>query len=154
MLRKDRESALEAAPASPTREARPEIATTLGPDTTFTGKLTFEKPLKVDGTFEGELHTNGYLIVGKSGQVKADLNVGETLIEGKVTGNVNAERRVELAPTAVLQGDIKANRLAVSEGATFVGHCDVNPSRKAERIEPKAPPILTQREVHIAPARA
>jgi cytoskeletal protein CcmA (bactofilin family) len=154
MLRKDKNSVMDTTPVYSDRDERPEIATTLGPDTTFKGTMTFEKPLKVDGTFEGELHTNGYLIVGKSGQVKADLNVGETRIEGKVSGNVNAERRVDLAPTAVLHGDIKANRLAIAEGATFVGHCDVNPARKAERPAPKPAPAFQQKEIQVAPAGA
>lgn len=155
MLRKERNSLTDSVPSYEERDERPEIATTLGPDTTFKGTLTFEKPLKIDGTFEGELHTNGYLIVGKSGQVKADLNVGETRVDGKVSGNVNAERRVELAPTAVLHGDIKASRLAIAEGATFVGHCDVNPARKTEKPPvPKAAPAFQQKEIQVASAGA
>lgn len=154
MLRKDRDSVNDSLPSYAERADRPEIATTLGPDTTFKGSLTFEKPLKIDGTFEGELHTNGYLIVGKSGQVKADLNVGETRVEGKVSGNVNAESRVELAPSAVLHGDIKATRLAIAEGATFVGHCDVNPARKTEKPVPKAAPAFQQKEIQVAAAGA
>ncbi len=154
MLRKERNSVTDSYPTYEEREGRPEIATTLGPDTTFKGTLTFEKPLKIDGTFEGELHTNGYLIVGKSGKVEADLNVGESRIEGKVSGNVNAESRVELAPTAVLHGDIKASRLAIEEGATFVGHCDVNPARKTEKPTPKPAPAFQQKEVQVATAGA
>jgi cytoskeletal protein CcmA (bactofilin family) len=105
-----------------------EVETTLGSDTKFKGTLTFEKPLKIDGNFEGQLTTKGSLIVGKSGEVHADIQSGNVVIDGKVSGNIVAEGKLQMNPTASLIGDIKAARLAIAEGATFVGHCDVNPA--------------------------
>lgn len=105
-----------------------DVETTLGSDTTFKGTLAFEKPLKIDGKFDGELTTKGSLIVGQSGEVHATIRVGDIIINGTVSGNIAADGKVQLNPTASLIGDIKAARLAIAEGATFVGNCDVNPA--------------------------
>ena len=43
-----------------------EVATNLGADTCFKGTLTFEKPVRIDGKFEGDISTNGFLYIGKS----------------------------------------------------------------------------------------
>ncbi len=71
-----------------------EVETTLGADTNFKGVLTFEKPLKIDGKFEGQLTTKGSLIVGQSGEVHADVKAGNVVIDGKVSGNIGAEGKV------------------------------------------------------------
>ncbi|MBN1425650.1 polymer-forming cytoskeletal protein [Candidatus Fermentibacteria bacterium] len=130
MIKRDRQSEwddpVQPRPFAPTPEG--EVETTLGADTSFKGTLTFERPLKIDGKFEGELTTKGFLIVGQSGDVHADIRSGNVVVDGKVSGNIMAEGKVQLNPTASLIGDIRASRLAIAEGATFVGHCDVNPS--------------------------
>ncbi len=122
-----------------------EVETTLGADTSFKGTLTFERPLKIDGRFEGELSTRGSLIIGQSGEVHAEIKAGNVVVDGKVSGNIRAEGKVQLNPTASLIGDITASRLAIAEGATFVGHCDVNPSG-AEIEKPK--PAISVAAVH------
>ena len=43
------------------------------------------------------------------------------LIGGSVTGNIVAREKVELKPTASVDGDIRAPRLAMAEGATLRG---------------------------------
>lgn len=104
--------------------------TILSDDTRFKGSLEFSHKLIISGYFEGNLNSKGTLLVGKSGQVKAEIKVGSIIIEGKVWGNILADDKIELRSSAELYGDIKANRLTINEGATFIGKCDVNPNRK------------------------
>ncbi|GEM_PF-5174458 len=107
-----------------------EKETILSDDTKFKGSLEFSNKLIVSGYFEGNLTSKGILLVGKTGQVKAEIKVGSIIIEGKVWGNILADDKIELRSSAELYGDIKANRLTINEGATFIGKCDVNPNRK------------------------
>ncbi len=131
--------------------AEGDVETTLGSDTSFKGTLTFEKPLKIDGKFEGELTTKGSLIVGQSGEVHADIHVGDIVINGKVSGNIGADGKVQLNPTASLIGDIKAARLAIAEGATFVGNCDVNPAGASLRRTPgEIPPAVGEKKPAVS----
>jgi cytoskeletal protein CcmA (bactofilin family) len=50
-----------------------------------------------------------------------------------VHGNITVEERCELKARAVLYGDLKATRLVIEEGATFVGKSEVTPNKVAMR---------------------
>jgi len=115
---------------------RPEMAATnLNTDVEIKGTIRFNDSLRLDGKFEGELASDsGLLIIGKNGNINAEINVGSAIIEGKVQGNIQAKDKIELRSSAQHFGDIKAARLVVEEGVVFVGKCDVNPQQNA--VEP------------------
>ncbi|MHC4267093.1 MAG: bactofilin family protein [Planctomycetota bacterium] len=102
--------------------------TILTPDVEIKGTIKFDKIMKVDGKFEGEMVTNeGELIVGKTGTVKANVKVKNASIEGRLDGNLVAAEKVELKHKAQLLGDLQARTLVIEEGVVFVGQCNVNP---------------------------
>ena len=101
--------------------------TTLGEGVTFRGELSFERLLRIDGTFEGELLSKGKVIVGPKGKVKANLHLQEAIVEGEVEGNIICDERLELRGECVVHGDIQAKRLSVDEGVTLVGNVLVTP---------------------------
>lgn len=116
-------SAAPSAPAS-TRNV-------LNSDVTVVGTLRFTDDLLVDGSVEGEITSDGVLTVGANATIQAGeknkvaVRTKSAIIHGRVTGDVVVTDRVELAATAELVGDITAARIAIQEGATFVGHCAV-----------------------------
>jgi cytoskeletal protein CcmA (bactofilin family) len=95
--------------------------TTLGEGVTFRGELSFERLLRIDGTFEGELLSQGKVVVGPKGKVKANLKLREAIIEGVVEGNITVEEKLELRGDARIQGDITAKTLCVDEGVSIHG---------------------------------
>ncbi len=102
--------------------------TYLTQDVEIKGSIKFDKIMRVDGKFEGEMVTNdGELIVGKTGTVKANVKVKNASIEGKLDGNIVAAEKVELKHNAQLLGDLQARTLVIEEGVVFVGQCNVNP---------------------------
>ncbi|MGC9328830.1 MAG: bactofilin family protein [Candidatus Hinthialibacter sp.] len=101
--------------------------TTLGKDTEFEGTLQFKEGLKIEGRFKGDITSEGYLIIGKTGEVTAEINVGSIIVEGKVTGNIVADELVELRSSAQMRGDITASKMKIEEGVLFVGKSDVQP---------------------------
>ena len=107
--------------------------TILSSDATFKGSISFKSFLRIDGRFEGEINSTGTLFVGKTGQVKAEIKVGNIIVEGKIHGNIQASEKVDLRESAQLFGDIKANKLVIAEGVSFVGNCNVNPNN--EKVE-------------------
>lgn len=96
--------------------------TTLGAGVTFRGQLSFERFLRIDGSFEGELLSQGRVVVGPTGRVKANLNLREALIEGVVEGNITVQEKLELRGEASIKGDIRAKALCVDEGVSIDGH--------------------------------
>jgi len=100
----------------------------LTPDAEIKGTIKFGEAMRMDGNFEGELISdNGELVVGKTGNVKANVNVKSAVIEGRVDGNIKASDKIELKQNAHLTGDLQAKTLVVEKGVVLVGQCNVNP---------------------------
>lgn len=106
--------------------------TTLGAGVTFRGTLSFERFLRIDGSFEGELLSQGKVVVGPTGKVKANLNLREAIIEGVVEGNITVQEKLELRGEASIKGDICAKSLCVDEGVSIDGQVLVSP--KSEQL--------------------
>lgn len=107
---------------------REENVTNLTSDVEVKGTIKFDKVMRIDGKFDGELKTkDGELIVGKTGNIKANVKVRNAIIEGRVDGNITASEKVELKKKAQLIGDLQAKTLVIEEGVVFVGKCNVNP---------------------------
>lgn len=115
-----------------------EIGTVIGSDASFKGELTFEGGMRIDGRFEGKLDSKGRLTIGKNAQVAGEVAVGQVSIEGTLKGNAAAAERIELTSTAQVLGDVRAPRLVVAEGATFVGNCHVSPDALKTAAAPVA----------------
>lgn len=121
-------------PQPPVSRAMDSNRTNLCADVDVKGTIDFKDFFRLDGKFEGELRSQGTLVVGENGVVKAEIQVGNLIVEGKIHGNVVALDKIELRSTAQLFGDIKASRLIINEGVVFVGKCDVNPSERVEKL--------------------
>jgi len=93
----------------------------LGDDTEFKGVLSFEGTVRIDGKFEGEVHTHDNLIVGEGAEVKAEVQVGTILIQGYMEGDVNATRKIQIASKGKLIGNIHTPALHIEDGAILEG---------------------------------
>ncbi|MFZ0565026.1 MAG: polymer-forming cytoskeletal protein, partial [Chlamydiales bacterium] len=106
------------------KEENPE--TTLGEGVSFRGELSFERLLRIDGTFEGNLLSEGKVVIGPKGKVKANLNLREAIIEGELDGNVTVQEKLELRGDAFIKGDICAKSICVDEGVRIIGYVCVD----------------------------
>ena len=95
---------------------------------TATGNLLGKSTI-TDGKVEGEIHSPGVLTVGENAEIRGEIKTKSVTVFGKVHGNITVEERCELKSRAVLQGDLKAARLVIEEGATFVGKSEVTPNK-------------------------
>jgi cytoskeletal protein CcmA (bactofilin family) len=110
----------------------------LAADVEIKGSIKFQNDLIVDGKVEGEITSSGILTVGENAEIRGEIKTKSATVYGKVHGNITVEERCELKARAVLQGDLKAARLVIEEGATFVGKSEVTPVKGAAR--PSEPP--------------
>jgi cytoskeletal protein CcmA (bactofilin family) len=101
--------------------------TILGPDANFKGELSFEKGMRLHGRFEGKITTPGRVIIAKEAKMQADVDAGSILVEGDVRGNLSVTDRVEMKNSARYEGDLRASKLVMEEGAVFSGHVTVGP---------------------------
>ncbi len=101
-----------------------EIHALLGRGTAYTGKLTFEGRVRIDGTFDGEIFSAGTLIIGDSADVKGSIDVGTLIVlGGHVQGQVHARELVELHAPGRVTGDIVTPQLFIDRGVVFEGQC-------------------------------
>jgi len=91
------------------------------------GKIEGTEELTVAGTVDGEIHLRGTLRLLESGRLRGQVTVWEALIAGRVEGTVMASDRADLLSTAVIDGEIRARRLRIVEGAVVNGKMVVGP---------------------------
>ena len=87
----------------------------LSSDVKIKGSITLQK-----GKLQGQINSNGVVTIGESADIRGEIQTKSVTVYGKVHGNITAER-CELKSTCTVEGDLKAPRLIVEEGATFIG---------------------------------
>src|ERR1700676_1895499 len=98
----------------------------IGKTVVIRGEVKGGEDLTIDGRVEGTIHlTDNRLTIGPNADVAADLSAKDILVMGKVKGNVSATGRVELRSGCLLEGDVKAMRLAIEDNAVLRGKVDL-----------------------------
>lgn len=95
----------------------------IGATTTVEGAVRTEGSIRVDGRVIGDLDVKANAAVGAKGIIEGTLTARNVSLAGKVRGNVTALEKLILEDTSVMEGDIRAARLVVDEGAMFDGRC-------------------------------
>ena len=104
-----------------------EGSTVIGKSVTIRGEVTGQEDLYMDGVVEGTIVLpESRLTVGPNARVMADVNAHEVVIFGLVEGNLRASGRIELRASAVVKGDIVAERLSIEENASMKGRVDLS----------------------------
>lgn len=100
----------------------------------FKGELDFEDTMRIDGRFNGRIHSKNELIVGDSAQIEGDIHVGRIAISGTVIGKIVADQRVEIHRNGKVYCDIDTPALIIEEGAIFQGNCVMGEKQKGGNI--------------------
>ena len=103
----------------------------LGPDVEVKGSLKFSGELTFEGKLEGDIQSEGVLNLGDSTVINGNINVQSVVVRGKINGNITAKEKIEIKAKSEMFGDIRAAKLAIEEGVTFVGKTEVNPNKVA-----------------------
>jgi cytoskeletal protein CcmA (bactofilin family) len=104
----------------------------LASDVEILGTLKFDNELIFDGKLDGEIISEGVLTLGKNAQIKGEVKTKAVTVHGTVNGNISVSERCELKASSQLNGDLKAMRIIIEEGATFIGKSEVTSSSKAQ----------------------
>jgi cytoskeletal protein CcmA (bactofilin family) len=110
----------------------------LNADVELKGNLKFTGELTFDGKLEGDINSDGTLNLGESAVIKGTIEVGSVVVRGKITGNIVAKEKIELKAKTELFGDVRAAKLVMEEGVTFVGKTEVNPNKVSPTPQPQS----------------
>lgn len=122
----------------------------LGPRDRVIGQLYVDGDLRVSGVVEGEVEVTGDVEIEDAATVKASLAAREVSIRGQVSGPVVARKRLVVARSGSMIGDVQVPRLVVQEGATFSGKV----SMTALPDSPPKPPAVEAMPVEAMPVEA
>ena len=107
---------------------RSEEATVISKGVKIEGKLSCSGNIRLDGEVQGDISSEGVVIIGENGKVNGQINADSITIGGRVAGTVRAKDKVVLEAKANLKGDIVTKILSVDAGAVFNGNTKMGDS--------------------------
>jgi len=115
------------------------VDTLVGANSKLHGDLNFEGGCHIDGTVEGNVSADGdsssALSVSEEGNVEGGVTVPYVVLHGIVRGDVYANQRVELGPTARVIGNVYYNLIEMAIGAEINGKLVHQPEGQVALIE-------------------
>lgn len=110
------------------------VNTVIGKDTQFKGSIKSKGLIRIDGEMEGDVFTQGDVVIGESGKVNLELKARNVAVAGRFEGNLETEGKLEIRSTGIVLGNVKTNGLLVDDGAVFSGNMEMR--RKDQVIKP------------------
>jgi cytoskeletal protein CcmA (bactofilin family) len=96
--------------------------TVLFANSSISGKLSYNLPVKIDGHFTGEIKSTELLVIGSNAQVEAHISARQVVLEGKLVGSVQAMGCFEILKGGYFKGDARVAELKVHPDAVFDGN--------------------------------
>ncbi len=115
------------------------IDTLIGPNSRVNGDLHFEGGCHIDGMVKGSVssdpESNSALSISEEGGVEGGVSVSYVVLNGIVRGDVYANQRVELGPTARVIGNVYYNMIEMAIGAEINGKLVHQPDGKVPLLD-------------------
>jgi cytoskeletal protein CcmA (bactofilin family) len=109
-------------------EGTEDLSAFVGRGVEFKGTISYSGTVRIDGSLEGEIRTDGMLLIGEDAVVQARVSAGTIVCKGKITGDVVAKEGVKLRAPAVITGSIKTPMLSMEDGVLFNGGLEMSQS--------------------------
>ena len=92
-------------------------------NTKIKGEIISQADFRIDGKLDGNLKTSGKVVIGKDGYIHGKVQCVNADIEGSFNGELQVSELLSLKASAVIEGTVSVNKLAVEPGATFNASC-------------------------------
>ncbi|SBV36910.1 Integral membrane protein CcmA involved in cell shape determination [uncultured Stenotrophomonas sp.] len=97
----------------------------IGPQVVIRGDVMFSGGLYVEGRIEGKVvaedGARATLTLAEQGHIEGEVRASVVVVSGSLDGDVHADERVELAPTARVNGNVHYQVVEMSAGAQLNG---------------------------------
>lgn len=97
------------------------VISIIGPGMKVVGDCQTEGTIRVEGAVHGSIQAGKAVVVGREGHVEGDITTQDAVISGSVRGTLVAESRLELQATCRIEGEVRARRMQLEEGAILNG---------------------------------
>jgi cytoskeletal protein CcmA (bactofilin family) len=99
------------------------INTIIGKGSAISGNMKVNGFIRIDGDIDGNLETDGNVIVGENARIRGDLTAKSVIIGGIIKGNITANESVKILAEAAVIGDVISRKVQVDGSAIIHGHC-------------------------------
>ncbi len=99
------------------------IETVIGAQTKFKGNVKTDKPIRIDGYFEGEIISTDLVIITKTGIFTGSISCREMQLYGSCKGNATCSQLTNIRAEAVFEGDLTTKNLITVESSVLDGTC-------------------------------
>ena len=110
----------------PVNEGTGDVIAFVGKGVEFKGTISYSGTVRIDGLLDGEIHTDGILLVGEDAVIQAKITAATIVCKGKITGDIAAKERVKLRAPAVFNGSMKTPMLSMEDGVLFNGGLEMS----------------------------
>lgn len=143
--RSTEEQGTDAMPSSPPSSFRQDnsedVSAFVGKGVVFKGTISYNGTVRIDGTLDGEIHTDGVLLVGEEAVITAKVTAGTIVCKGKITGDITVRDKMKLRAPAIINGGITTPVLSIEEGVLINGTLEMTQSAVEESREGMVHPI-------------
>jgi cytoskeletal protein CcmA (bactofilin family) len=107
--------------------------TTIGQSLVITGEITSQEDITLHGRVNGQIKMeSGSLLVAPTGQVDAEVHGSTVTIQGKLSGSVTVDKRLELTSGSAVDGTLTSPAVVLHDGAVFNGILDMQKAGAAK----------------------
>ena len=92
-------------------------------DISFTGNIKIKKTFMIRGKVNGNIDSEGDIVIDTDAIVNANITAERVLIRGQVKGNVIGNKLIFVTASGTLDGDITTGKVVLEPGCTFTGKC-------------------------------
>ena len=115
-----------------------ELSALMGAGSTYSGDLSFEGRVRVDGHFTGRIYTEDCLEVGVGGVVEGECDVARAIISGRVEGKLRVRDHLLVEPGGFIRGTLDATVVELMPGARLAGEVRITGAPGAILPRPSA----------------
>lgn len=113
--------------------------------TTIKGEISTESDIRIDGTVEGTLNCNGKVVLGQSGRIDGSVVCRNAEIQGKVTATLQVKELLSLKATALVEGEVQTQKIAIEPGAKISGSIDMGKTLSPSNMKSDASPEASKK---------
>ena len=121
----------------------------VGTKTTLKGNFECDEDFLIEGTVEGNLRSEGTIVLGQEAMVRGEVSAREVAVSGVVVGTIRCSERLDVFKSAKIVGTIQAPVLKMEPGAKVNCRIIMSLLEEVELIpESQDEPLAQEVEAH------
>lgn len=110
----------------------------VGKGVSFKGVISYHGTVRIDGTLDGEIRTEGTLLVGEEAVLNAKVTAGTIVCKGQITGDIVAREKITLRAPAVINAGVETPMMSMEDGVLFNGTIEMAAKSRTDSIKAAA----------------